>query len=105
MASFDSHYHCARCRDKGKGKDFCVENPQSSDCQICKSFTPEQSQQLATPSSPPKESEALVNPATVSVIGAVDDQGAVKSLASVAPPDKKAKKEKSSSTTKKPPQT
>ena len=50
MATFDTHSHCARCRDKGKGKDFCVENPQSSDCQICKSFTPEQHQQLATPS-------------------------------------------------------
>ena len=115
MSSFDSHTHCARSRDKGKGKDFCVENLQSSDCQICKSFTPEQCQQLATPSykikkekreakkldsSPPKESEALVDPSTVSVIGAVDDQGTVKSPASVTPPDKKAKKEKSSSTAK-----
>ena len=94
MANFDSHSHCARCRDKGKGMEFCVENPQSSDCQICKSFTPEQRQQLATPSykikkekqeakkldsSPHKNSEALVDPATVSVIGAVDDQGSVKS--------------------------
>ena len=50
MANFDSRSQCAHCRDKGKGKDFCVENPQSSDCQICKSFTPEQRQQLATPS-------------------------------------------------------
>ena len=50
MASFDTHSHCARCRDKGKRKDFCVENPQSSDCEICKSFTPEQREQLTTPS-------------------------------------------------------
>ena len=49
MASFDSPTHCARCKGKGK-KDFFVENPQSSDCQICKSFTPEQCQQLAIPS-------------------------------------------------------
>ena len=48
MANFDSH--CARCREKGKGTDFCVENPQSSDCQICNAFTNEQRQQLATPS-------------------------------------------------------
>ena len=50
MASFDTHSHCARCREKGKGMDFCVENPQSSDCQICNSFSNEQRQQLATPS-------------------------------------------------------
>ena len=102
--------HSTHCRDKGKGKDICVENPQSSDCQICKSFPP----QLATPSykikkekreakkldssPPPKDSEALVDPASVSVIGAVGDQGTVKSPASVAPPDKKAKKDKPSST-------
>ena len=115
MACFDSHTHCTHCRDKGKGKDFCVENPESSICQICKSFTPEQRQQLGTPScklkkekreakklesSTPKGSEELVDPANVSVIGAVDNQGTVKSPASVAPPDKKAKKEKSSSSTK-----
>ena len=44
---------------------------------------------------PPKDSEALVDPATVSLIGAVDEQGTVPS--SVAPPEKKLKKEKSSS--------
>ena len=109
MASFDSHSHCTRCKDKGKGKDVCVDNPQSSDCQICKSFTSEQRQQLATPSykikkekrearkldsSPSKDSETLVDPANVSVIAPVDSQGSVKSPASVAPPDKKAKKDK-----------
>ena len=48
MANFDTRSHCARCREKGK--DFCVENPQSSDCQRCNAFTSEQRQQLATPS-------------------------------------------------------
>ena len=48
MASFDTH--CARFREKGKGSDFCVENPPSSDCQICNAFTNDQRQQLATPS-------------------------------------------------------
>ena len=46
------------------------------------------------------DSEALVDPATVSVIGAVDEQGTVKSPASAAPPEKKPKKEKSSSSVK-----
>ena len=47
-------------------------------------------------------SEALVNPPTVPVIGAVDDQGSVKSPASVAPPySKKAKQDKSFSTSTK----
>ena len=50
MVSFDSRTHNTRCRDRGKGKNFCVENSDSSDYQICKSFTPEQRQQLATPS-------------------------------------------------------
>ena len=27
IALFDTHTHCARCREKGKGQDFCVENP------------------------------------------------------------------------------
>ena len=31
MALFDTHTHCARCREKGKGQDFCVENPTSAD--------------------------------------------------------------------------
>ena len=25
MVGFDNHNHCARCRDKGKGQDPCVE--------------------------------------------------------------------------------
>ena len=50
MALFDTHSHCARCREKGKGQDFCVENPQSSDkCPICQSFTAEQILQISTP--------------------------------------------------------
>ena len=80
------------CRDKEKGKDVCVENPDSSDCQICNSSTPEQRQQLVTPSykikkekreakklevTPSKDSETLVDPATVSFKGAVDDKGTV----------------------------
>ena len=108
MANFDSHLYCARCREKGKGSDSCVKNPQSNDCQICIAFSEEQCQQLATPSyrlkkekweakklvtTPPKDSEELVDPSNVSVIGAVDSQGSVKSPVSAPPPDKKPKKE------------
>ena len=46
MTSFDGHLKCARCRDKGVGEDDCVVK---KDCSICKAFTPEQVQQLATP--------------------------------------------------------
>ena len=46
MARFDGHLKCARCRDKGVGEDKCVLK---KDCPICKSFTPEQEQQRATP--------------------------------------------------------
>ena len=49
MAGFDLHSICARCRDKGKGKDPYVEKP-NSDCQRCELLTPEQLAQLCTPS-------------------------------------------------------
>ena len=106
MANFDTHSHCARCRDKGKGKEPCVSDPQTSDCQICNSLTSEQLQQLSTPSykikkekreaklsdaTPSQDSEQLVDPSSVSVIGVVDRQGSVKSPAPVPPPDKKPK--------------
>ena len=34
MAGFDLHSVCARCRDKKKGQDPCVEKP-GSDCHHC----------------------------------------------------------------------
>ena len=46
MAIFDGHLKCARCCDKGVGEDKCVLK---KDCPICKDFTPEQIQQLSTP--------------------------------------------------------
>ena len=46
MALFDNHKKCARCREKGVGDDPCVKK---LDCPICKTFTPTQVQQLATP--------------------------------------------------------
>ena len=56
MASFDGHLYCTHCRDKGKGKDTCVEN-KDSNCVHCNSLTPEQRAQLATPSYKLKKGE------------------------------------------------
>ena len=91
MAGFDPHSVCARCRDKKKGSDPCVENPEK-DCKHCLALTPEQLNQLSTPSyklkkekrdaksTPVKDrssdtlSLTLVDPALVSVVGVVDGQ-------------------------------
>ena len=110
MASFDSHFACARCRDEGKGKDPCVEKP-DSECKICMGFSPEQRflSYLRLPTKLRKinerprslnpllpKTESLVDPSDFAVLGAVDQQGTVKSPPSVAPREKKAKKEKAS---------
>ena len=50
MANFDTHQYCARCREKGKGSDPCIKEPQSDNCHICNAFSEDQRQQLATPS-------------------------------------------------------
>ena len=104
MANFDSHAFCARCREKGKGTDDCVKNPQTTYCKICNAFSEEQRLQLATPSyrikkekreakkleaTPTKDSEALVDPASVSVIGPIDKASSSKPTAEAPPPDKK----------------
>ena len=87
MASFDGHSFCARCRDKGKGEEPCISNKETVDCKFCNSVHPEQHMQLATPSykikkekreakradSNPADDSSLVDPATVSIIGAVGD--------------------------------
>ena len=108
MVNFDTHSHCARYRDKGKGKEPCVSDPQTTSCQICNSLTSDQLQQLATPSyklkkekreakltepAPSQDSDQLVDPSNVSVIGVIDAQGSVKSPAVAPPPDKKPKKD------------
>ena len=83
MVSFDSHLACAHCRDKGKGKDPCIEKP-DIECSICSNFSPEQRLQLATPSykikkdkreakklesTPSKDTDSLVEPSPVTVLG------------------------------------
>ena len=111
MASFDGHAFCARCRDKKKGTDMCVESP-TKDCKFCLLLTPEQKLRLATPSyklkkekrdakkaelSSPSKDGTLVDPSTVSVIGAVSDKASVSSPPESVP-EKKAKKDKPSAT-------
>ena len=103
-----THAFCARCREKGKGTDDCVKNSQTSDCKICNAFSEEQRLQLATPSyrikkekreakkleaTPTKDSEDLVDPASVSVIGPVEKSSTSKPTVEAPPPDKKVKKD------------
>ena len=92
----------------------------TSNCQIYNSLTSDQRQQLATPSyklkkekreakltdpTPSQDSDQLVDLSSVSVIGAVDEQGFVKSPASVPPPDKKLKKDNKNNKKEKSPST
>ena len=107
MASFDSHCFCARCREKGKGSDPCISH---LDCNACNSLTEEQRIQLSTPSyrikkekrelkkvsDTPKQdsSSSLIDPSVVTVVGAVDDQGIVKSPGSSSEKKKKPSSDK-----------
>ena len=50
MASFDGHAFCACCREKGKGKEPCIADKDTVDCEFCKLLTPEQRAQISTPS-------------------------------------------------------
>ena len=104
MASFDSHSFCARCREKGKGSDPSISH---NDCTACNSLTEDQRIQLSTPSyrlkkekrdlkrssdTPAKDStsSSLIDPSSVTVVGAVDAQGVIQSPGSSS--DKKKKK-------------
>ena len=76
MVSFDTHSHCARCRDKGLGEDPCVSK---LPCEYCDLLTPEQVIQLATPTyklrkEKAKSKETLTDPASVTVVAQVDSQ-------------------------------
>ena len=124
MAIFDQHSYCACCHEKNKGKDPCVESKDTTSCKFCSAFTPEQLAQISTPSyklkkekrearksvsaTPTKDSTELVDPASVSVIGVVGQEGSSQPTDSVTsppsssmPPEKRAKKEKVSSKPKK----
>ena len=99
MAIFDGHLKCARCRDKGVGEDNCVLK---KDCPICKAFTPEQVQQLATPTYRERKNKdkktvsayttpTLVDPLHVSVLGKVDGEKAVVQLETTPAGKKRSK--------------
>ena len=49
MVIFDQHSYCARCCEKNKGKDPCVESKDTTSCKFCSAFTPEQLAQISTP--------------------------------------------------------
>ena len=107
MASFDNRSFCARSREKGKGSDPCVSH---NDCNSCNILTEEQHLQLATPSyrlkkekrgvkkssdtSKKKDSDSssLIDPSSVTVAGALDNQGMLQSPGSSSSTDKKKKK-------------
>ena len=110
MAGFDFHSVCARCCDKRKGSDPCVETPPAP-CRHCDALTVDQKAQLSTSlykikkekreaktSTPAKDSDTLsptlVDPALVSVVGVVDGQGTSGASGLSGPEEKKKKSEK-----------
>ena len=99
------HLKCARCRDKGVRDDPCVLK---KECPICKAFTPEQLQQLATPTyrdrknrekmlsaSPVPATPTLVDSSQVSVLGRVEGEKFVKKKTDTTPAGKKRRPEES----------
>ena len=118
MAGFDHHSVCARCRDKKKGSDPCIETPPAS-CSHCDALSSEQKVQLSTPSyklkkekkeakssTPAKTSDTLsptlVDPVLVSVVGVVDGQTTSGLSGPAEKKSKKAESNKSSTTSAKP---
>ena len=110
MASFDTHSFCARCREKSKGPDPCASK---SDCQACNILTEDQRLQLSTPSyrikkekreskkqgdTPQKSSDSssLIDPSSVTVVGAVDDQRMLQTPGSSSGAEKKKDKKPAS---------
>ena len=68
MAGFDMHEKCARCRDKGLGKDPCIMG--GAICKICDNFTAIQREMLATPQyqiRKDKKAGLLVSPRDITV--------------------------------------
>ena len=114
MAGFDLHNVCARCRDKRKGQDPCVEKP-GSDYHHCNALAPEQLSQLPMPTykmkkekrelksstpakNPPSDdttrSPTLVDLSLESVVGVVDGQSTFGSPGLSEQPAKKRKKKR-----------
>ena len=109
MAVFDGHLKSARCRDKGVGDDSCVLK---KDCPICNAFTPEQIQQLATPTYKDRKNKdkkrvsasptpTLVDPSQVNVLRRVDRKKVAKP--ETTPTGKKRRSDESPKSSKKKP--
>ena len=95
MALFDSHTKCARCREKGIGKDPSVEK---KPCEIYDGFMPEQKQQLATPTYRARKehqkrtsSPSLLEPSSVTVLEQVESGKGESSDRGESTPSKKKK--------------
>ena len=106
MAGFDTHSFCARCRDKNKGPDPCISEEVCNSCNI---LTADQRLQLSTssykikkekrelkkvsdtPAKKDSDSSSLIDPSSVTVVGAVDDQGMLQSPGSSSDDKKKRK--------------
>ena len=56
MEGFDTHTHCARCRDKGKDDNPSVKN---IDCKFCNFLSTDQKACLSTPSYQEKKKKTL----------------------------------------------
>ena len=102
MASCDTHICCAHCREKGAGSDPCVQG--KDDCAACLLLTPDQRKQLVTPTYKLRKekkscgkTDVLIDPSQVSVVGPVDLNQSVASVAStpsnVSVDDSSVKKE------------
>ena len=105
MATFDVHLKCARCRDKGVGEDNCVLKKA---CPICKAFTSEEIQQLATPTYRDRKNKdkkmvsssptpTFVHPSHVSILGKVEGEKATFRSDSHKPSPRSSKKKPSTS--------
>ena len=119
MAGYDSHTVCARCRDKKKGKDLCVEK-EGADYLHCNALTPEQLSHLSTPSyqlenekreskssTPAKKSSTdstlspiLVDLSLVTVMGVADGQSTSRSPGLSDQPVEKKKEDRKAASDK-----
>ena len=97
MTGFDQHSVCARCHDKKKGSDPCVETPPAACIEQLStpSYKLKKEKREAKSSTPTKGidtlSPTLVDPELVSVVGVVDGQS---SSGLSGPAEKKKKLDK-----------
>ena len=104
MAGFHLHSICARCRDKKKAQDPCVEKP-GSDFRQCNTLSPEQLAQFSTPSYKIKKEKCEAHPCgpcTCVSWGVMDGQSTSRSPSLSEQPSEKKKRSKKIAATSKP---